>query len=90
MPNGLRKTVLVIMGMRGNSSREHLAEVLSAVAGVRDVDVNLHRGRAAITHEARCTLEELVGAVLRAGYGAALFHGAGGEPPPAGGTDAGR
>ena len=63
------RTVLPIMGMRDNRCRERVAEALEAVAGVRDVDVNLHRARATILHERSCSLNDLVSAIVRAGYG---------------------
>src|SRR5262249_12564937 len=78
------RTVLTIMGMRDNACRERIAEVLEAVPGVRDVDVNLHRARATVLHEPPCTLEALLGAVVRAGYGASLS----GTGPERAGRDA--
>ena len=75
------RTALAIMGMRDNACRERIAEVLEAVPGVRDVDVNLHRARATIVHERSSTLDALLGAVVRAGYGASLN---GAEPDRAG------
>ena len=73
------RTVLVIMGMRDNASREHVVEVLETVDGVKEAYVNLYRGQATIVHECRCELGDLVQAVLRAGYGAALLETAGGH-----------
>jgi copper chaperone CopZ len=62
--------VLLIMGMRDNACRERIAAALEAVAGVIDVDVNLHRARAAILHEMCCSADELVRTVVQAGYAA--------------------
>ncbi len=67
------RTVLLIMGMPDNASRERIVGALEAVDGVLEVDVNLHRGRAAIVHASRCDLEALVGAAVRAGFGVALL-----------------
>jgi cation transport ATPase len=64
--------VLLIMGMRDNACRERIAAALEAVAGVVDVDVNLHRARAAIVHEAHCAPAELVRSVIQAGYAVTL------------------
>ncbi len=72
MTGGLSETVLVIMGMRDNACRERLAEALAVLPGVEDVDVNLLHARAAIVHRAPCGLDALLGAVVRAGFGAAL------------------
>jgi copper chaperone CopZ len=63
--------VLLIMGMRDNACRERIAAALEAVVGVMDVDVNLHRARAAILHERCCSSDELVRTVVKAGYEAA-------------------
>lgn len=60
----------MIVGMHNNAAREHVIEVLEAIGGVRDVDVNLHRGRAIVLHEPTCGPERLIRAVVRAGYGA--------------------
>lgn len=65
-------TVLMIMGMRDNACRERIVDALGKVRGVRDVDVNLMRARATVTHERTCDASELVWAVVRAGFGAAL------------------
>jgi copper chaperone CopZ len=74
------RTVLSIMGMRDNACRERIADALETVPGVCDVDVNLHRARATIVHEPPATLEALLGAIVRAGYGASL-NGAAPERP---------
>jgi copper chaperone CopZ len=70
--SALKKTLLNILGMRSNSCREELVRALSAVAGVRDVNVSLIRAEATVTHDADCTDEMLVQAVRRAGYNAAV------------------
>ena len=69
-------TALLIMGMKDNSCRETVAEVLAHVDGVGDVHVNLYRGRAIISHELHCKTAHLITAVARAGYSASpLPHG---------------
>ncbi len=78
--------MLLIAGMRGNGCRERIARALAIVAGVKDVDVNLYRARATISHEPPCGAADLVRAVVRAGYGAALAAN-GGSPRTSGTAD---
>jgi copper chaperone CopZ len=66
------RTELLIVGMRGNSCRELVAEVLTRVPGVRDVQVSLLRARAVVVREAGCKESELIRAVMEAGFGATL------------------
>lgn len=72
MSSEVTKTLLVIMGMRDNSCRERVSEVLGNVKGVRNVNVSLIRARAVVEHEAPCVAADLVWAVVNAGYDAAL------------------
>lgn len=72
MSSEATRTVLAIMGMRDNSCRERVSEVLGGVKGVRSVGVSLIRARAVIEHEALCESADLVWAVVNAGYGATL------------------
>ena len=72
MSPGATRTVLVILGMRDNSCRERVSEVLGQVKGVRHVTVSLIRARALVEHEMPCGPAELVQAVVEAGYSAAL------------------
>jgi copper chaperone CopZ len=72
--NGVKRTVLAISGMRGNSCRERVAEALGRVEGVLDVTVSLVRARAEVVHLTGCCPEELVRAVIGVGY-AAEFGG---------------
>lgn len=72
MPPVVTRTVLLITGMRNNSCREAVAEALSIVSGVREVHVTLYRAWATVTHEASCAPRDLIDAVARAGYTAAL------------------
>lgn len=72
MVSGAKKAVLEISGMRANSCRERLAEVLGRVNGVQDVNVSLIRARAVVVYTSPCEPVEIVRAVQRAGYGAAL------------------
>lgn len=60
------------MGMRNNSCRERLSDVLGQIKGVMTVNVSLIRARAVIEHEPPCEPAELVWVVVKAGYGAAL------------------
>lgn len=66
------KTLLHLTGMRGNRCRECVVAAVEAVAGVRDVSVNLFRASATIVHERHCSASDLVAAVSRAGYRAAV------------------
>jgi copper chaperone CopZ len=70
--SGLTKSVFMILGMRGNACRERVAAALELVPGVKDVDVNLHRARAAIVHQPTCTITDLAQAVVRQGYGVSV------------------
>lgn len=81
----LYRTVLAVMGMRDNACRERLADALTGLEGVEDVDVSLHQARAVIVYREPCVLEALLGAVVRAGFGAAL-----GEPASASPRENGR
>lgn len=72
MAQGTKVTVLLIRGMRNNDCRERIAATLEGVAGVKEADVNLHRGCAVIMHEAGCQPDDLIEAVARAGYEAAV------------------
>ena len=66
------RTVLLVAGMKNSACRAVVAAALEAVRGVLDVDVNLIRARATVSHGAGCETADLVGAVRRAGYGAAV------------------
>ena len=70
MSSGASQIMLLITGMRNNSCRERIAEVLGRVKGVKDVNVNLIRARAVVECVPPCTGERLVNAVMSAGYGA--------------------
>jgi CBS domain-containing protein len=70
------------MGMRDNTCRERILGILKAMAGVQDVDVSLHRARATIVHVPPCSLEDLVGVVVRAGYGVSLNRDGRGRRAP--------
>jgi copper chaperone CopZ len=69
------RTALVIMGMRDYRCRDRIVEALEAIAGVRNTDVNLHRALAVVVYRDPCSLEDLIGAVIRAGYNASLAGG---------------
>jgi copper chaperone CopZ len=68
----VKKTMLKILGMRCNSCREELVHALSAVMGVRDVEVSLIRAEATVLHAGNCTDEMLLQAVHGAGYSATI------------------
>lgn len=84
---GATRTVLLLVGMRDHRCRERIVAALASVAGVREVDVNLYRALAIITHDSLCGAAALVRAVLGTGYGAAPVgdtRGGGGERRGAG------
>jgi copper chaperone CopZ len=72
MSSGATRIVLLLTGMRNNSCRERIADVLGRVKGVKDVNVNLIRARAVVVCEATCSAAVLVDAVVAAGYGATV------------------
>lgn len=74
MPSGATTALLMIMGMRNNSCRERVTEVLARVAGVKDVNVSLLRALATVLYESPCDPEQLVLVVVNAGYGAVLYR----------------
>ena len=63
-------TVLLIIGMKGPSCRQAVMDALESVPGVVDVEVNLFRARASISHDLSCSLDALVRAVMTAGFAA--------------------
>lgn len=75
---GAKRTVLKVMGMKGNLCRERVLEAIGRVAGVIEVSVSLIRARAEVIHGPACEPEALVRAVESAGFSA--------SPEPAGET----
>ncbi len=69
---GTVSTTLLIAGMRDNQCREHVAAILSRLAGVREAAVNLHRARATVVHDPACEPASLARAVVQAGYAATI------------------
>lgn len=72
MPTRDTRTVLLIVGMKGNRCREAVAEAFESVKGVNEVQVSLCRASATIIHETQCAAVDLIAAVRQTGYGAAL------------------
>ena len=70
MPTRTKRTVLKIAGMHGNKCRENIAASLDSVPGVEDVEVNLYRAEAVITHAPPCDPDSLIRAVTACGYAA--------------------
>lgn len=64
---------MAIMGMRDNSCREHLIEILERLNGVKAVDVSLIRATVTIMHQSLCTVEDLMIAIRRAGLAAEVI-----------------
>jgi copper chaperone CopZ len=65
-------TTLRITGMTCNNCRRHVDRALREVAGVAEVDVDLMRHAATVTHDAAVDLGALVSAVESAGYTATV------------------
>ena len=72
MTPGMTWTVLHISGMRDNACREAVLRALEAIEGVLDVDVNLYRARATVSHDGACARARLVQAIVWAGYEATV------------------
>lgn len=71
-----RRTVLDVTGMSCASCVRHVSGALVSLPGVSHVDVALREGRAQIEHDpAQTSVEQLVAAVVDAGYEAAPSHG---------------
>jgi copper chaperone CopZ len=62
------RTVLMIVGMKGNNCRERLIRYLEAVPGVREAAVSLYRSQAIVSHERTCEVVNLMEAVEGAGF----------------------
>jgi P-type Cu+ transporter len=69
-------TELSISGMTCASCVSHVSRALRKVPGVSDALVNLATERASVTHQAGVTTADLIAAVERAGYHAAIAAGA--------------
>ena len=65
-------TVLLVLGMKDNRCREDVTAALERVPGVMEVQVSLYRGLAVVRHRADCAVEDMIVAVVRAGYGASM------------------
>ena len=64
------KTKFKITGMSCSGCVNAVERVLSRVDGVQEVEISLDAGEAQVTHRDDTTLEEMVGAVAKAGYAA--------------------
>ena len=84
MDTGLKTTRLHVAGMSCASCVNHVEKKLKAVAGVRQVQVNLATEIAAVEAEHEVSLQTLIQAVKAAGYEAHLH-----EPVKPGGTEGG-
>lgn len=63
-------TKLKITGMSCSGCSDAVERVLSRVDGVQEVEISFDTGEARITHEEGTSLENMVGAVAKAGYSA--------------------
>ena len=68
------KTTLKIEGMMCEGCVSNVTEKLSSLDKVKKVDVNLKAGKAVVEHDG-ATDEELIAAVVNAGYRASAKHG---------------
>lgn len=72
VPQGMSRTVLLIMGMRDASCLQVVSAALESVPGVVAVDVSLFRSQATVIHVKGCQRKDLLTAVGQAGYLAAV------------------
>ena len=72
MQSGATRILLLLTGMRNNSCREQIEDVLRQVKGVKEVNVSLIRARAIVECSPPCTTADLIQAVSMVGYGAAV------------------
>lgn len=68
----MNQTQLNVNGMSCASCVRHINQALTAIDGVREVDVRLREGRVLVRHEANVETEALRSAVEEAGYGAEI------------------
>lgn len=73
--NGVSRMALNVLGMRNNSCRERIVEVLGQVEGVQDVSVSLVRARAVVAYEPPCEPATLIRAIEGVGYRASPDEG---------------
>ena len=65
-------TTLLVSGLVDNRARDRMVAALSAVSGVRDVQVSLFRSSASVVHLRSCGPGRLVGAIQAAGFDAVV------------------
>jgi Copper chaperone len=70
----MAKTVLKIEGMSCKMCSGKVDEALKNVSGVTDVEVDLKKGTAIITHD-NAKEDDLISAVLDAGFRSKVKHG---------------
>lgn len=73
------RTEIAVTGMTCASCVNHVGRALRKVSGVADASVNLATERATVDHEPSVSAEALLGAIERAGYGAAVVTDEGGD-----------
>ncbi|MDR3282649.1 MAG: heavy-metal-associated domain-containing protein [Candidatus Methanoplasma sp.] len=71
----MTKVVLKVEGMACNVCADGVADALSKVPGVADAAVDLKKGVATITHDGSAKEEDLVKAVVEAGFKAKVKRG---------------
>ena len=71
--NTIETVTLDVAGMTCGSCERHIKQELNQVAGYRDAQVGIAEGRVRVTYDASAsTPADLVEAIVRAGYPAAL------------------
>jgi Cu+-exporting ATPase len=71
-----RTTDLLVAGMKSAKCRERVLRAIEAVPGVMEVDVNLYRASARVTHCEPCHATALLQAVASVGYSASCASAA--------------
>ncbi len=80
--NAIDTITLSVAGMTCGSCERHIKKELDQVPGYRDAQVDLAQGRVDVSYERdAATPEQMVEAVIRAGYPAEVFASAGGSKP---------
>jgi copper chaperone len=71
--NANTETLLDVAGMSCGSCVRHVSNALSSLAGIAAVDVRLKDGKVLVRHDpAQTSVEALVAALNKAGYGSSL------------------
>jgi len=66
-------TLMRVDGMDGHAGWQDVYEALSRISGVKDIQLSLARGLAAVRHEAHCSPASLRGAIHASGHAARIL-----------------